>query len=126
MVLKKYKVRNKFKEDIEPEEIFMDSKRLKEFIYEKGLDVLQNRTLHVIIVKDECIQKYIKRNPLSVRYVDIELCRNCGLCYRQFACPAINEKGDKAYINPNLCLGCGICEEHCPNNAIKRREPNVC
>jgi len=30
MVLKKYKVRNKFKEDIEPEEIFMDSKRLKE------------------------------------------------------------------------------------------------
>ena len=30
MVLKKYKVKRKFKEDIEPEEIFMDSKRLKE------------------------------------------------------------------------------------------------
>lgn len=30
MVLKKYKVKRKFKEDIEPEEIFLDSKRLKE------------------------------------------------------------------------------------------------
>jgi penicillin-binding protein 2 len=30
MALKKYKVKRKFKEDIEPEEIFMDSKRLKE------------------------------------------------------------------------------------------------
>ena len=30
MALKKYKVKRKFKEDIEPEEIFLDSKRLKE------------------------------------------------------------------------------------------------
>lgn len=30
MVLKKYKVKRKFKEDIEPEEIFMDSQRLKQ------------------------------------------------------------------------------------------------
>lgn len=96
--------------------------RLKEIIYEKGLDVLGKKNLHVIVVKDECIQKYIKRHKVKVRHVDVELCKNCGLCYSQFLCPAINEKDDVAYINSSLCLGCGICEEICPNNAINREE----
>ena len=98
------------------------STRLRELIYEKGLDVLEKKNLRVILVKDECIQKYIKRNEPIARYVDVKLCKNCGLCYSQFLCPAIDEKDDAAYINSSLCLGCGICEELCPNNAINREE----
>jgi len=92
--------------------------RLKDIIYEKGRDVLEKRDIHVIVIEDECIQKYNQRSTLEVRYVDEGLCTNCGICYNQFYCSALNEKGDKAHINSNECLGCGICEEICPTRAI--------
>ncbi|MHA2430120.1 MAG: thiamine pyrophosphate-dependent enzyme [Promethearchaeota archaeon] len=96
--------------------------KLKELIYEKGLDVLENKNLQVIVVKDECIQKIIKRYKPEVRFVNVELCTNCGLCFDQFLCPAIIEKDNTAYIKSALCLGCGICEEICPIDAIKRED----
>ena len=92
--------------------------RLRDLIYEKGHSVLEKREMQVIVIEDECIQKFNQRNTLEVRYVDEGLCTNCGICYNQFICPALNEKNDKAYINLSECLGCGICEELCPNNAI--------
>jgi indolepyruvate ferredoxin oxidoreductase alpha subunit len=98
------------------------SQKLRELIYEKGLDVIENKNFHVILIRDECIQKTIKRQAPLIRYVDQELCNNCGICYSQYLCPALNEKDDYVFIDGNLCLGCGICEEICPNNAIKREE----
>ncbi len=92
--------------------------RLKDLIYEKGHSVLDKREICVIVIEDECIQKYIQRNSLEVRYVDESLCTNCGICYNDFNCPALNEKNDNAHINSSECLGCGICEFLCPNNAI--------
>ena len=92
--------------------------QLRNLIYEKGCDVVENKTLHVILIKDECIQKTVKRLPIIIRYIDLELCNNCGICYSQFLCPAIDERDNSAFIDPNLCVGCGICEEICPNNAI--------
>jgi indolepyruvate ferredoxin oxidoreductase alpha subunit len=74
------------------------------------------------VVKDECIQKIIKRYKPEVRFVNVELCTNCGLCFDQFLCPAIIEKDNTAYIKSALCLGCGICEEICPIDAIKRED----
>ena len=91
---------------------------LRDLIYDKGLDVLENRELRVILIVDECIQKFNQRNTLEVKSVDEGLCTNCGICYNQFHCPALIEKDDRAHINSNECLGCGICEELCPNNAL--------
>ena len=96
--------------------------RLKEIIYEKGMEVLEQNRLHVIVVKDECIQKYNTRFKVKIRYVKEELCNKCGLCYNHFLCPAIYNKNDIAFIKSNVCLGCGICEEICPNNAINKEE----
>ncbi len=96
--------------------------KLRKLIYEKGLDVIENRNLHVIIIKDECIQKTNKRQAPVIRYINTQLCDNCGICFSKFQCPAIDSRKDYAYIDPNLCLGCGICEEICPNNAIKMDE----
>ncbi len=95
---------------------------LKNLIFEKGVDIAENKNLHVILIKDECIQKIVKRQPIIIRYVDTELCNNCGICYSQFLCPAIDERDNSAFIDSNLCLGCGICEEICPNNAINMED----
>lgn len=94
------------------------SDRLKDLIYEKGRQVLEKRDIQIIVIEDECIQKFNQRNPLEIRHVDEGLCTNCGICYNQFYCSALNEKDDKAHINSNECLGCGTCEDICPNNAI--------
>ena len=94
------------------------TERLKDLIYEKGRRVLEKRDIQVILIEDECIQKYNQRNALEIRHVDEGLCSNCGVCYNQFHCSALKEKGAKVRINSSECLGCGICEELCPNNAI--------
>ncbi|MBY9012445.1 MAG: indolepyruvate ferredoxin oxidoreductase subunit alpha [Candidatus Lokiarchaeota archaeon] len=92
--------------------------RLKDLIYEKSRDILENRDIHVIVIEDECIQKFNQRNTLEIWQVDEGLCTNCGECYNQFNCSALIKRDDKAHINSSECLGCGICEILCPNNAI--------
>lgn len=94
-------------------------KRLKKLIQSKCLEVLDTQSLQVILIKDECVQKVIKRSAPKLRKVNSELCNNCGLCYMQFACPSISLIDDFVRIDSNSCLGCGMCEEICPNGAIK-------
>lgn len=93
-------------------------KRLKNLIHDKCLEVLDNQSLQIILIKDECIQKTVKRNIPNLRKVNLESCNNCGLCHSQFACPSISLLEDCVIIDSNSCLGCGICEEICPNKAI--------
>jgi indolepyruvate ferredoxin oxidoreductase alpha subunit len=93
---------------------------LRNLILEKSNDVLDNYVLQVILIKDECIQKVIKRRKPELRVINQELCTTCSLCYNQLACPAINQENGKVIIDMNSCLGCGICEEICPSGAISK------
>ena len=98
--------------------------RLKELLYERGKEVLEEQRLQVVLIKDECIQKYTKRRIPIIRFVNVGECKNCRLCYDLFGCPAIKKVDEHAKISSNLCSGCGICEDICPNNAIERKRSN--
>jgi indolepyruvate ferredoxin oxidoreductase alpha subunit len=92
---------------------------LRELILKASIEVIDKQVLQVILIKDECIQKVIKRNSPQLRKINSEVCTICGLCYDQLGCPAINQDDGKVLIDKNSCLGCGICEEICPNDAIR-------
>ena len=54
--------------------------------------------------------------------IDREKCVNCGLCYKEFNCPAIflDKEKMKPYIRQDICTGCGVCMDICPVKAISR------
>ena len=54
--------------------------------------------------------------------IDQDKCINCGICYKQFNCPAIlfDTQKKKPYIRPDICTGCGVCMDICPVKAIRR------
>ena len=47
-----------------------------------------------------------------------EECTGCGLCVREFECPAISVMDRRARIDASLCIGCGVCVPVCPVEAI--------
>ncbi|MHA1220839.1 MAG: thiamine pyrophosphate-dependent enzyme [Candidatus Heimdallarchaeota archaeon] len=57
-------------------------------------------------------------------YIDHDICRNIQNCIIDFACPAIEKKGEKPQINTDLCIGCGCCVQICPlkDKPIKQLE----
>ncbi len=75
--------------------------------------------MSVIISRQACVitaqRMGIKRNKYEVS----EACIGCRKCI-SFACPAIELRGEQAYIN-EACTGCGVCSQLCPSNAIKER-----
>ena len=54
--------------------------------------------------------------------INQDKCINCGICYREFNCPAIfyDEKKKKPYIRPDICTGCGVCMDICSVHAIEK------
>ena len=64
-----------------------------------------------------------KRGEKVVPYVvDAEKCKQCGVCVKTFACPAIIKKDKKYVVDDFLCTGCGFCAEICSHEAIHLRE----
>ena len=76
------------------------------------------KTPSVLICESPCVI-YGNRVVKTLPEVDKEICTNCGICYKQFECPAIVEEKRKAKIVKEICTGCGVCIEICPKNAIK-------
>ncbi|MEX0568491.1 MAG: thiamine pyrophosphate-dependent enzyme, partial [Candidatus Njordarchaeota archaeon] len=54
--------------------------------------------------------------------IDKEKCINCGLCYKEFNCPAIfyDKETKKPFIRTDICTGCGVCMDICPVKAISK------
>ncbi len=72
----------------------------------------------VIISERPCPLK-IERGP--AREV-LEKCNACGVCVKDYGCPAISLKRERAEIDATLCYGCGVCESICPFEAIRSTE----
>jgi indolepyruvate ferredoxin oxidoreductase alpha subunit len=73
----------------------------------------------VVIQEEPCA---LMRSRLELRagtlpnphFIDHSICRNIQNCLADFACPAIEKRGEKPEINTDLCIGCGCCVQTCP------------
>ncbi|NQU08585.1 MAG: 4Fe-4S binding protein, partial [Candidatus Abyssubacteria bacterium] len=82
----------------------------------------------IVIARGECsLQSNRRSRYVPPRFDDSysiirERCQRCGLCYKDFGCPAIIETGDEEgefyYIDEETCVRCGACKTVCPNSAI--------
>ena len=93
-------------------------------------DELNRGGLRVIIARGECaLQIHRRKRHVPPRFDEFysivrERCQRCGLCYKEFGCPAIMEGADEEaeyyYIDEETCVRCGACKTVCPNSAITR------
>ncbi|UCD56858.1 MAG: 4Fe-4S binding protein [Candidatus Hydrogenedentota bacterium] len=100
-------------------------------------DELRRSGLSVIIARGECALQMHRRGkyvpPRFDEFYSIvrERCQRCGVCYKEFGCPAIMETADEGgeyyYIAEEACVRCGACKSVCPNSAIvlSRIAPHV-
>jgi TPP-dependent indolepyruvate ferredoxin oxidoreductase alpha subunit len=97
-------------EVIDPFDIKIATTKLRETINYQGPSV--------IISQRPCPLLIERGEPREVK----KECNVCGVCVKNFGCPAISLKTDHAEIDTTLCYGCGVCEAVCPFEAIRRRE----
>jgi indolepyruvate ferredoxin oxidoreductase alpha subunit len=89
---------------------------------------LRNKGPRVIIARGECsLQIHRRERHLPEKFdrfysIIRERCQRCGVCYKEFGCPAIMESFDGSeqyyYISESACVRCGACKTVCPNSAI--------
>jgi TPP-dependent indolepyruvate ferredoxin oxidoreductase alpha subunit len=78
-------------------------------------EIMDYRGPSVVISERPCPLK-IPKGP--VRKIQ-DACNGCGVCVKDFGCPAISLTADRAEIDETLCSGCGVCEKICPFDAIR-------
>jgi indolepyruvate ferredoxin oxidoreductase alpha subunit len=93
-------------------------------------DELNRDGLRVVIAKGECaLQMHRRERHVAPRFDEFfsivrERCQRCGVCYKEFGCPAIMEDAEAGenyyYIDEETCVRCGSCKTVCPNSAITR------
>ena len=62
---------------------------------------------------------------LEVARIDLDVCRDCGICADRCRFGAIVRRDDAWAVDPLHCEGCGVCAYVCPMGAISM-EPRVC
>lgn len=62
---------------------------------------------------------------LKVARIDLDRCRDCGICADRCRFGAVLRQDDAWQISAAHCEGCGVCEYACPMGAITM-EPRVC
>jgi len=86
-------------------------------------ELLEKDKVSVIVAKRECqllaMRKKRKQGIKVAKFqIDTKICKKCGTCLRQLACPAIKEEHGIFKIDKNICTGCAVCAQICPNKAI--------
>ncbi len=91
-------------------------------------DELGRKGMRVVIARGECsLQSNRRDRYVPPQYADAysiirERCQRCGVCYKEFGCPAVIEASDDGgefyYIDEEVCVRCGACKTVCPNSAI--------
>ncbi len=105
---------------IDPYELEETIRLIKEADQATGSD---HGGISVIIARHPCVMNLGPgQKQKSHKMAITEDCVACGICSRDFECPAISQdpQTDLAKIDPNLCSGCGVCEKVCPQEAIKK------
>ncbi|NLJ29619.1 MAG: indolepyruvate ferredoxin oxidoreductase subunit alpha [Deltaproteobacteria bacterium] len=75
----------------------------------------------VVVAKHPCLMDRAQSASRIRREVTVnEKCKGCGLCIKQFECPALVSQGEKEpiRIDSSLCSGCGVCVHVCPHGAL--------
>ncbi|HEY9072077.1 MAG TPA: thiamine pyrophosphate-dependent enzyme [Candidatus Ozemobacteraceae bacterium] len=85
--------------------------------------VLAGSGFRVVLVERECrLQERRRPDPSpwkTLTHLEAERCRECGVCYERFSCPAIIPGTDGIpSIDEALCTECGVCRQVCPHGAI--------
>ena len=62
---------------------------------------------------------------LEAARIDLEQCRDCGICADHCRFGAIVRRNDAWEVDPLHCEGCAVCTYVCPTGAA-RMEPRVC
>ena len=76
-----------------------------------------------VIARHPCIRDREARKAQPRRTMRItDECTGCGLCVREFECPALSVEKGRAVIDRSLCIGCGVCAQVCPLKAIRAEE----
>jgi indolepyruvate ferredoxin oxidoreductase alpha subunit len=73
-----------------------------------------------VIARHPCIrdrQALARQETFSIEITDD--CNLCGLCVKEFECPALSLGEEKTLIDMTLCIGCGVCVGVCARRAIK-------
>lgn len=101
-----------------------DVGRLRSVVFEE----LKRKGPRVIVARGECAlqthrrERYVPGGASRFYSIVRERCQRCGICYKDFGCPAIVEYSDEAgpyyCINESSCVRCGACKTVCPNSAI--------
>jgi len=91
---------------------------------EKGVrEFLEKDEISVIVARRECqlmaVRRMKKEGIKIPKYEITEKCIKCGICLKNFGCPAIHEKDGNFYIDETMCTGCGVCAQICPVKAIQ-------
>ncbi|MEM7821495.1 MAG: indolepyruvate ferredoxin oxidoreductase subunit alpha [Candidatus Aenigmatarchaeota archaeon] len=90
---------------------------------EKVKEFIEKNEASVIISRKECrltaIRKMRKEGISIPKFeIDKNICNRCGICLKEFGCPAIKKTEGNFIIDEELCTGCGVCIQVCPQNAI--------
>jgi indolepyruvate ferredoxin oxidoreductase alpha subunit len=105
----------------DPFDVRRTTKKIRESLkQEEGVRVLiLRRACELVRMRQE------KTMPFVVR-IQADKCKveKCGICSRDFRCPAFAQdlETGKVTIKEDICCGCGVCFDICPFNAISREE----